>query len=423
MTAEEVLQKLHQYAWTGCEPGLERVRALLFALGEPQKALKFVHIAGSNGKGSSSAMLASVLRAAGYRTGLFTSPHLVRMNERMQVDGVEITDAELSELAELVLARCRGLAVHPTEYELMCAIGMEFFRRRGCDIVVLEVGLGGRLDATNVIDAPEAAALTTITMEHTNILGNSLDAIIWEKVGVVKPGSHAVLYAQSAKVVDKVSEVCRGLAVPLTVTAPEELILRRRDIHLQEFTYRGEDSAISLAGGHQLQNAALVLDIVAALRARGWEISASALKAGLRAAKWPGRLELLCERPVFFVDGGHNPQCAEALMAALKELFGEEKKFTVLVGVHADKDWESMLRAALPRAGRFITVANENPRALGAETLAAWLREQGAEAVAAPSVYEGAVLARDSAADDEVICAWGSLYNVGTIRAAVGGAS
>ncbi|MFQ8790999.1 MAG: bifunctional folylpolyglutamate synthase/dihydrofolate synthase [Oscillospiraceae bacterium] len=200
MTGEDVAARVHAYAWTDRKPGLERTRALLAALGNPEKALKFVHITGSNGKGSTAAMLASVLTAAGYRTGLFTSPHLYRFNERFQVNGAPIPDAALDRLAERVLAAADTLPEHPTEFELMTAIGFLWFAEAGCDLVVVEVGLGGRLDSTNVIPAPEAAVITNIGLEHTAILGSTLAAIAAEKSGILKPGCRAVLYGQSREV-------------------------------------------------------------------------------------------------------------------------------------------------------------------------------------------------------------------------------
>ena len=192
MTGQEAADLIHQRAWVGQAPGLDRIRRLLSRLGDPQKELKFVHIAGSNGKGSTAAMLASVLTAAGLRTGLYTSPHLWRFNERFQVNGVPIPDSDLADIT----ARVLEAAEDETEFELMTAVGMVHFLRSGCDIVVLETGLGGRLDSTNVIDAPEAAVITHIGLEHTELLGDTLDKIAREKAGIIKAGCNVVLYEQ-----------------------------------------------------------------------------------------------------------------------------------------------------------------------------------------------------------------------------------
>ena len=278
MTGEDVAARVHAYAWTDRKPGLERTRALLAALGNPEKALKFVHITGSNGKGSTAAMLASVLAAAGYRTGLFTSPHLYRFNERFQVNGAPIPDAALDRLAERVLAAADTLPEHPTEFELMTAIGFLWFAEAGCDLVVVEVGLGGRLDSTNVIPAPEAAVITNIGLEHTAILGSTLAAIAAEKSGILKPGCRAVLYGQSLEVGEVVARVCAEKEIPLTVTDASQLTLLSSGLDGQHFTYRGSAPLLlPLLGDYQLRNAMTVLDTVDALRAQGRNISADAV--------------------------------------------------------------------------------------------------------------------------------------------------
>ena len=260
MTGEDVAARVHAYAWTDRKPGLERTRALLAALGNPEKALKFVHITGSNGKGSTAAMLASVLAAAGYRTGLFTSPHLYRFNERFQVNGAPIPDAALDRLAERVLAAADTLPEHPTEFELMTAIGFLWFAETGCDLVVVEVGLGGRLDSTNVIPAPEAAVITNIGLEHTAILGSTLAAIAAEKSGILKSGCRAVLYGQSREVGEIVARACVEKNIPLTVTDDSQLTLLSSGFDGQHFTYRGSAPLLlPLLGDYQLRNAMTVL--------------------------------------------------------------------------------------------------------------------------------------------------------------------
>ena len=347
MTGEDVAARVHAYAWTDRKPGLERTRALLAALGNPEKALKFVHITGSNGKGSTAAMLASVLTAAGYRTGLFTSPHLYRFNERFQVNGAPIPGAALDRLAERVLAAADTLPEHPTEFELMTAIGFLWFAEAGCDLVVVEVGLGGRLDSTNVIPAPEAAVITNIGLEHTAILGSTLAAIAAEKSGILKPGCRAVLYGQSREVGEIVARACVEKNIPLTVTDDSQLTLLSSGLDGQRFTYRGSAPLLlPLLGDYQLRNAMTVLDTVDALRAQGWNISADAVAHGLAAARWPGRLELVHRRPDLIIDGGHNPRCAQALAASLRGLYGG-KKLIFLIGVLADKDWQSMVGEVL----------------------------------------------------------------------------
>ena len=420
MTGEDVAARVHAYAWTDRKPGLERTRALLAALGNPEKALKFVHITGSNGKGSTAAMLASVLAAAGYRTGLFTSPHLYRFNERFQVNGAPIPDAALDRLAERVLAAADTLPEHPTEFELMTAIGFLWFAEAGCDLVVVEVGLGGRLDSTNVIPAPEVAVITNIGLEHTAILGSTLAAIAAEKSGILKPGCRAVLYGQSREVGEVVAHVCAEKEIPLTVTDASQLTLLSSSLDGQHFTYRGSAPLLlPLLGDYQLRNAMTVLDTVDALRAQGRNISADAVARGLAAARWPGRLELVRRRPDLIIDGGHNPQCAQALAASLRGLYGE-KKLIFLIGVLADKDWQSMVGEVLPLAKAIVTVRPESERAKDENELAAWVRAQGVPAEAHTSIGEALDAALALAGSEDAVCAWGSLYSVGELRHCLG---
>ena len=416
MTGQQAIDLIHERSWVGRKPGLERTQALLARMGNPERTLKFVHITGTNGKGSTAAMTASVLAAAGYRTGLFTSPHLFRFHERMQVNGEPIADETLGRLTEQVLDLADGMEDFPTEFELMTAVGMAFFAEQKCDIVVLEVGLGGRMDSTNVIPAPEVAVLTNIGLEHTQELGNTVALITKEKSGILKPGCRCVLYHQSREAEEVVEGVCRELSIPLTVTAPDTLKVQSVGLDGQVFSYRDAGTfRISLLGEYQRYNAITALDIIWSLREKGWKISDEAIQRGLADSKWPGRLELARRDPDVIIDGGHNPQCVDALMEALEELFPHEK-LIFLTGVLADKDWQGMMRRAMPLAKAFVTITPDSPRALAGEELAAWLRKQGFEAVSCGSVEEGVDKVLSIAAPDDVICSWGSLYAVGLIR-------
>ena len=308
MTGQEAAELVHQRAWTGQQPGLDRIRRLLGRLGDPQEKLKFVHIAGSNGKGSTAAMLSSVLTAAGLKTGQYTSPHLWRFHERFQVDGVPIPDAELADITARVLDK----AEDETEFELMTAIGMVYFLQSGCDIVVLETGLGGRLDSTNIIPAPEAAVITHIGLEHTELLGDTLDKIATEKAGIVKAGCNVVLYEQGFEMYSLFENICKLRYSSLRLTQTPTVLSAGPEG--QSFTYRGKGPYhISLLGEYQVHNAAVALDTVEVLRRRGWKISQEAVLQGLEQARWPGRMELVRRAPDVILDGGHNPQCMEAL--------------------------------------------------------------------------------------------------------------
>ena len=416
MTEQEAEELIHQRAWVGQRPGLERIRRLLERLGDPQKALKFVHIAGSNGKGSTAAVLASVLTAAGLRTGLYTSPHLWRFHERFQVDGVPISGESLARITAQVLEA----AEDETEFELMTAVGMLHFLHKACDIVVLETGLGGRLDSTNIIPAPEVTAITRIGLEHTELLGDTLGKIAAEKAGIIKPGSETVLYRQCREVEEVVERVCRERGVPLTVTCPGELAVQPSQMEGQTFTYRKKGPySISLLGEHQIRNAAVALEAVDALRRRGWDIPEEAVVQGLDRARWPGRLELVRRRPDVILDGAHNPQCMEALSGALRGLY-PGKNLIFLTGVLADKDYPAMIGKILPLSKRFFTITPDSPRALSAGALAAWLEDRGADAVSCACVREGLDRALAAAGSEDTVCVCGSLYTIGEVRHLLG---
>ena len=419
-TIEETLKYLQFDNWEQSEPGLARSSELLSLLGDPQKKLKFVHIAGTNGKGSTAAMLASVLQSAGYRTGLYTSPHLLRFHERMRVNGKEIDDKSLIALTNTVRNAAEQMSEMPTGFEIMTAIAFLYFVQERCDIVSLEVGLGGRIDSTNVIPAPEVCVVMNIGLEHTAILGDTLEKIAAEKCGIIKRGAHAVLFGQTEGVEAVAREKCTQEGVTLTVTAQEKLERISSSLDGQVFKYRGRGPYhLRLLGEYQLLNALTVIDTCTALRSRGWEkLTDEAIDSGLSAARWPGRLELLRRSPDFIVDGAHNPQCVDALMDSLAALYSG-KKLIFLTGVLRDKDWQQMLRRALPLAKAFVVITPPSARALDENELAGWLRAQGIEAIPAAGTDDGVRRALAIAGKDDAICSWGSLYFTGEVRKAL----
>ena len=402
MTEQEAISYIENQGWSTTRLGLERTRKLLAALGDPQKGLKFVHVAGSNGKGSTCAMLHAILRAAGYRTGLYISPYIQEFCERMQVNGQNIPGGALAGITEQVKTIADAMEDHPSQFELVTAIAMVWFLRERCDIVVLEVGMGGALDSTNVIDAPEAAVITNIGLEHTEYLGNTLAEIAATKAGIIKPGCDAVLYGQSREVEEVVERVCRERGVPLAVARPHKL------------NYR-----ISLLGEYQIHNAAVVLETVDRLRRRGWEIPETAVVQGLEQTRWPGRMELARRRPDVILDGAHNPQCMEALAQSLGGMF-PGKRLIFLTGVLADKDYPAMMGELLPLAREFFTLTPDSPRALPARELAAYLETRGAKASPCGSVQEGLDRALAAAGEEDAVCVCGSLYMMGEVRRQLG---
>ena len=419
MDYREALAYIDGVSWLGSRPGLARVTALLEKLGDPQKELKFVHIAGTNGKGSCAAMTASVLRAAGYRTGLFTSPYLFRFNERMQINGEPIADETLAALVTEIRPIADAMADHPTEFELMTAVALLWYRRERCDIVVLEVGLGGRLDATNVIGAPEAAVIMNIGLDHTAILGDTVEKIAAEKAGILKPGCDVALYQQSAAVEAVVREKCAEAGANLHIADFSQLVPAFDSLEGQVFSYRGVPYAIPLLGEHQLKNAAVVLEVVEILRARGWELPQDTVEHGLYAVSWPARFELVRAEPPFVVDGGHNPQCAETVAANLMRYF-PGRRHVLLVGVLADKDYPALFDILDTAADAYVCVTPDSARALPAEKLAGYLARYGKPVTVCGDIPAGVEAASAAAGGNGAVCAVGSLYMAGAVRACFG---
>ena len=421
MTPEEALSYIHSVCWKGSIPGLSRTRELLEKMGNPQNQLQFVHIAGTNGKGSTAAMTASILRKAGYRTGLYTSPYIFRFHERMQVDGQCISDEELAEITEFVKPLAESMEDHPTEFELVTCIAMEYFKRHHCDVVSLEVGMGGELDSTNVIASPLVAVLTNIGLDHTEFLGDTLEKICETKSKIIKPGTIAVTYREKPSVEAVIDARCKEVGAKWMPADFDSIHLISASLEGQVFDwgpYLGIH--LPLLGKHQLYNAAVVLTIVKALRERGLTISDEAMREGIASVSWPGRFELVARNPLFIVDGGHNPQCIEALVNNVRDYLGG-KRLTVLTGVLADKDYGDMYQDMAQYAAEFVTVTPPNPRALPAQELKAYLERFGKPVTACDTVAEGVALAKKLAGADGVVLAYGSLYMVGDIEAAARG--
>lgn len=410
----QAVEYIHSFSWLGSRPGLERTRQLLSAMGNPEEKLHFVHIVGTNGKGSTAAMLASVLTAAGYRTGLYTSPYIHHFEERMTVDGEEIGGEELAEITQWVGTLADQMEEHPTEFELVTCVALEFYRRRGCDIVVLEAGMGGRLDSTNVIPAPQAVVITNIGLDHTAQLGNTVEAIAGEKAAVIKDGCPVILYEQSEGVTQVVEKVCQAHGSPLTIASAQDVTLERESPEGQWWNWKGESLFVPLLGDNQRHNGAVVLHTLEAI-APNYPVSAQALREGLARVRWPGRFEVLRRRPWFVVDGGHNPQCAATVADNLNRYF-PGKVPVLLLGVLEDKDRAGLCELVAPLAQAFVTITPPSLRALDAQTLACELAQYGKPTFAASSIPQGVERAMELAGEDGVVCALGSLYSVGEIR-------
>lgn len=420
MDITQALQYISSVASLGSRPGLSRVSALLEALGNPQEKLKFVHIAGTNGKGSCAAMLAAVCKAAGYRTGLFTSPYLFAFHERMQINGHPIEDDELTALIERIAPKADAMEEHPTEFELVTAAALCWFAERKVDIVIWEVGLGGRFDATNVISQSECSVIMNIGLDHTAILGSTVEQIAWEKAGIIKENGSCVLYEQSESVTEVVRKECAERHASLRIADFSKITSEFDCLEGQVFTYRGRQYALGLLGAHQRKNAAVVLETVEVLREKGWRIDEEVAEHGLYAAAWPARFEVISDEPVFVVDGGHNPQCAETVRDNLLQYFPDEKR-VLLIGVLRDKDYAALCDILAPCAEEFVAIAPKSERALPARELGAYLERYGKPVTVCESIRDGVAAAQDAAEElGGMVCAVGSLYSAGEIRAIFG---
>ena len=416
MNATEAIEYIHSVCWKGSIPGLERTQTLLSLMGNPEKKLKFVHIAGTNGKGSTAAMTASILRKAGYRTGLYTSPYIYRFHERMQVDGEPISDEDLAAITEYVKPLASSMTVSPTEFELVSCIAFEYFARMHCDIVVLEVGMGGAMDSTNVIEVPEVAVITNIGLDHTDYLGSTVEEIALTKSGIFKENGHAVIYRGSASVEKVFEDVCAQKNVSLKKANFEGLKLLSHGLEGQVFDCgKWKGLELPLLGDHQLHNAAVVLAVAETLQELGWKITDQNIRDGIASVSWPGRFDIMRRDPLFIIDGGHNPQCIEALVKNIQDYL-KDRRVIVLTGVLADKDYADMYKPVMPLVEQFVCITPPNPRKLEAELLAQYLREVGATATPCESIEAGVRKAMDLAGKDGVVLCFGSLYSIGAIR-------
>ena len=419
MNAEQAIAYIHSVCWKGSIPGLSRTQQLLALMGNPHEKLKYVHIAGTNGKGSTAAMTANILQKAGYRTGLYTSPYIYRFNERMQVDGEPIADELLAEITQWIKPFAQSMEESPTEFELVSCIAFEYFYRAGCDIVVLEVGMGGALDSTNVIPCPEVAVITNIGLDHVNELGNTVEEIALTKAGIFKEGGDAVIYRGKPSVEAVFEKVCAEKNISLVKADFDGLKLLSHGLEGQVFDCgKRKGIHLPLLGDHQLHNAAVVLSVADTLINKGWHISEENILEGIATVSWPGRFDIMGKDPLFIIDGGHNAQCIEALVKNIQDYLAG-KKIIVLTGVLADKDYAQMYRPVMPLVSEFVCITPPNPRKLEAALLAEHLREKGAVATPCDSIVKGVCTAMEKAGKDGVVLCFGSLYTIGDIRNAL----
>lgn len=413
MDYNQALDYIHSVSWLGSKPGLSRTRTLLSLMDNPQDKLKFIHVAGTNGKGSTCAMLASVLGSAGYKTGLYTSPYILEFNERMKINGKNISNRELAEITAYVKTFADTMEDSPTEFELVTAIGFEYFYRNNCDIVVLEVGLGGELDSTNIINAPLLAIITELALDHTVVLGNSLTEIAKAKAGIIKAGATVLSADNTQEGAAVVAAVCHSFGCNHHTPNYDEIENQRCSVKGISFSYRGEEYSVPLCGSYQFRNVAMVLKAAELLG-----INTATVKAGLATIQWRARFEILSENPCFIYDGGHNPQGVSAAIDSYKQIFGELEP-VILIGLMADKDYKKELTMLTALSNSFVAVTPNNPRSMSANDLSQEIALAGGKAIAAESIEQGVKLAIEMANGTRPVFALGSLYMYADILVAV----
>lgn len=422
MNYSEIVNYIDTSMKFGCRPGLERTAKLLDFLGNPHRRLKLIHVAGTNGKGSTTAMIANILSNAGYSTGMYISPHLYRNTERMTVDGREITEEDFVRYASEVLDKVRlmrekGLE-EPTQFEMYTAMAFLYFEHSKVDFAVVEVGLGGRYDATNVID-PLLSVITSISYDHTDILGDTIEKIAYEKAGIIKDGSRVVLYPQLyPEAASVIEEICREKGSRLVRAEEASVVLRDYNERGQliDYGYRGYDikgMKLPLIGDHQLKNTAVALAAIAELEEMGHFVGEPAIRAGIETVIWPCRLSIASNEPLILIDGAHNEDGINSLEGALRKYFSS-RKIIFVIGMLKDKDYGYAISKLMPLAYKAVATEPVSERSLPAAAMAEAIRPYCSAVTAEPDIARAIEKAIELCSSDCMICICGSLYLAGS---------
>ena len=418
MSYQSALHALYQLQRFGIKLGLDTTKALLSSVDNPHQHFKTVHIAGTNGKGSTAATLASILLATGHQTGLYTSPHLIDFSERIQTDGHPIPHRRLEALIEQVTASC-PTTITPTFFEFATAIAFLYFSEANIDIGIVEVGMGGRFDATNVLK-PLVTIITNVGLDHQKHLGNTIEAVAKEKCGIIQPNTPTVVGNVSPKALTVIQEVCSTQRSPLVTFGVDFQAVESSPNHFDFHGLRSSYSALrySLMGHHQVENAACALAAVEWLRDTGMPISEDGLRQGLVSVQWPGRLECVANNPTVLLDGAHNPTAAEALAKFLADhQRGHSGNIILVIGMQKDKDMKSFFTPLIPLANTIVLTRSAHTQSASAEELAEQLSDKPLHLVYTASAAEAMMKAHNTATHEDIICVTGSLLLVGEVKA------
>lgn len=426
MNYEESLNYISSTYVMGIKLGLENIRRLMAKLGDPQKKMKIIHVAGTNGKGSTCAMLSSILKEAGYRVGLYTSPYLEVFNERIRIDGENIGDEQIAtattrvkEVVEQLLAE--GYS-HPTEFEITTAIGFLCFEQAKVDFLVLEVGMGGRFDATNVVESPCLTIITSISIDHEQYLGDTLTKIAYEKAGILKERVPLILYPQQKEAEKEILKIAEEKSVPVISVFQEKVQIRSSSLQgqrldMQLFGEHISDITLKLLGAHQASNALTAATAIWWLKKnRSLRMDEQILRSGMKSCKWPGRLELMSTDPITMIDGAHNPDGAKVLLQTIQTLLSD-REITLVLGMLRDKDIEQITDLLIPHVTKVVTVTPNSDRAMPAEELAVKLQKYKKTVETGASIEESVQRARRITHPEKgAILYAGSLYMIGEVR-------
>lgn len=423
MTYKEAIDYIHSVKWMGSRPGLARITELCHRIGDPEDFLRFIHVTGTNGKGSFCCMLSSVLCAAGYKTGLFTSPFVESFNERIMLDGHEISNEELAELTSEVKFHAELMEDKPTEFELITAIALLYYKKMKCDFVILEAGLGGRLDSTNVIKKSEVSVITGIDLDHTTLLGDTTAKIAAEKAGIIKEGCPVLFGEGDDDAFDVIKKTAKEKNSPFYLTDYSAVTDVESDLSESVFTVNDERFMISLVGQYQIKNSANVIKAVQILRSRGIEISKEALHDGLASARWKARFEVFSKVPLIIYDGAHNPQGIVGAVSNIKfylSPLSPDGKIVLLMGVMADKDHRKMIKMLAPFVSSVFCVTPENARSLDSAGVLSEFGECGVRGEAFDSIENGVFSAvRSAEKEKKPLLCLGSLYMYADVKESV----
>ncbi len=419
MNCMQAIEYIHSLEKFGIKPGLERIRALCELLGNPQDKLKVIHVAGTNGKGSTSTIISNILIKNGFRTSLYISPYVMDFRERIQFNGNMIEHSELAECVEKVKNAVEILlekGEQTTEFEALTATAFLYFEKKKCDFVVLEVGLGGRFDATNVIKAPFVSVIASISLDHTNILGDTVEKIAAEKCGIIKFGAETVVYPfQQVAAMKVIEETCTQRCNTLRIPDVNKLQIGKESIEGTNASYDGVDFLLPLAGKHMIYNAVTAIEAVRSLSRFGVKISNEIISSGIEASVMPARMELIKKKPVIILDGGHNEGCANALAEYIRKHLSY-KRIIMVSSMMADKDYLSYLRIVAPFASVFVATKADVPRALSSDELCETAKAFCNDCYSIADPLKAIQAAGNITEKDDALIVCGSFYLAGEVR-------